>query len=469
MNKKLGLPSVVATGMGLIVATSCLMSLGQGAGAVGVSFIAAMVIACTINICTAMSMAELNAIMPELTGGLAQYTLTCMGPFVSLVTMVGGYLVCNALTGSAECAMFGNSINAVFDTGIPSSVFCVILLVILTVVNLNGVDMFAKIQNVVAYGLCISLVVLGIAGICGLGTGETVEQPWVKSSDPKDVLSLVGLAFFLFLGAEFIIPISKDVKNSRVNVPLGMVLSLVIVFIMQMLIVLGMHNYVLWDDLAENTSPHILYGYNLFGRVGSIWMIVVSIFAVVSTVNSVMGSLPYICAGMAKIGLLPALFEKRNKKGVPFIGTLIVAGVMIIINATGLSSTDSLSFLILTGSVFWMISYIVSNINVIILRKKAPKVPRTFKAPFGILLPVCGIVGNLIMIWNISGDIETKKSIFILCAVVFVFLSIYGVLWTKLVMKRKLFAPIPIKEVMAMENDKYLLVRKKNKGVKENA
>ena len=73
--KKLGLPSVIATGMGLIVATSCLMSLGQGAGAIGVSFIIAMVVACIVNIFTALSLAELNALMPNLTGGLAQYTL----------------------------------------------------------------------------------------------------------------------------------------------------------------------------------------------------------------------------------------------------------------------------------------------------------------------------------------------------------------------------------------------------------
>ena len=43
--KKLGLPSVIAVGVGLIVATSCLMSLGQGAGSLGISFIIAMVMA----------------------------------------------------------------------------------------------------------------------------------------------------------------------------------------------------------------------------------------------------------------------------------------------------------------------------------------------------------------------------------------------------------------------------------------
>lgn len=469
MNKKLGMPSVIAAGMGLIVATSCLMSLGRGAGSIGITFLIAMAIACLINICTAMSMAELNALMPELTGGLAQYTLTCMGPFVSLVTMVGGYLICNVLTGSAECAMFGNSINAVFHTGIPSSVFCVILLVVLMIVNLNGVDMFAKIQNFVAYGLCISLVLMGIMGILGIGTGVKVEQPWVLSSDPKEVLSYVGLAFFLFLGAEFIIPIAKDIENPRHNIPRGMVFSLLIVFGMQALVVLGMHHYVPWNDLTQSTSPHILYGQNMLGTAGSLWMIVVSIFAVVSTVNSVMMSLPYICAGMAKIGLLPAFFEKRNKKGIPYIGTLSIAVIMIAVNITGLSSADSLSFLILTGCVFWMISYIVSNINVLILRKRLPKAPRTFKAPFGILLPLVGIIGNAVMIWNIDSNPDTRLAIFRLCGFLLLLLSVYGVLWTKLVMKRNLFTPIPLHQVMAMENEMYMITRRKHKTIQQGA
>ena len=75
--KKLGLPSVVATGVGLIVATSCLLSLGQGAAAIGTPFIITMIIACVFNILTALSICELNALMPNLTGGMAQYTLAC--------------------------------------------------------------------------------------------------------------------------------------------------------------------------------------------------------------------------------------------------------------------------------------------------------------------------------------------------------------------------------------------------------
>ena len=130
--KKLGLPSIVATGVGLIIATSCLLSIGQGASAIGLPFIITMAIACAFNILTAFSICELNALMPNLTGGMAQYTLACFGPFVSIVITVGGYLTCQTIMGSSEAAMFGNTLSSVL-TGvpIPGSVYSVVLILLL--------------------------------------------------------------------------------------------------------------------------------------------------------------------------------------------------------------------------------------------------------------------------------------------------------------------------------------------------
>lgn len=214
--KKLGLPSIVATGVGLIIATSCLLSIGQGASTIGLPFIITMAIACAFNILTAFSICELNALMPNLTGGMAQYTLACFGPFVSIVITVGGYLTCQTIMGSSEAAMFGNTLsNVLTGVPIPGSVYSIVLILILLGLNLFGVDMFAKVQNIVAYGLIGSLLFLGIMGTIKLGTGQVVEQPAVLSSKPGDVFSLLGLAFFLFIGVEFIVPISTQVKNPR--------------------------------------------------------------------------------------------------------------------------------------------------------------------------------------------------------------------------------------------------------------
>ena len=459
--KKLGLPSVISTGVGLIVATSCLMSLGQGAGALGTGFIISMILACLINICTALCMAELNAVMPNLTGGLAQYTLAGIGPFVTIVTMVGGYIVCQSIAGSVECAMCGNAINAVFDTGIPSSVFCILLLIVLIIANLMGIDMFAKIQNFVAYGLILSLVIMGVLGILGLGTGETVSQTMNMASSFSDCFGLLGLAFFLFLGSEFVIPISKNVKKERKNVPLGMVLSLLIILVMQILVVIGMGRYTNWSDLAASASPHILYGNSLLGYAGSLWMILVSVFAVISTVNSAISFLSYMCAGMAKINQMPEIFLKKNKRGAYYVGILLIGGIMIVVNATGLSSSDSLAFMILVAIVFWMVSYVIADINVLIFRKRLPKAPRTFKVPFGPVIPVIAVIGNIFMIWNIDGDPATRNLIFMIDGIIFLLLAVYAVLWCKFKLKRPMFKPIPAHQVMAMENSLYLIAHKK--------
>ncbi|MGN0643287.1 MAG: APC family permease [Huintestinicola sp.] len=462
MNKKLGLASAVATGVGLIIATSCLLSIGQGAAALGNTFIITMVIACLFNILTALSICELNALMPNLSGGMAQYTLASFGPFVSIVVNVGGYLTCQTILGSSEVAMFGNTMSSVFENvPISGTVYSILLIAILMIFNLFGVDMFAKIQNIVAYGLIFSLTVMGIMGTLKIGTGEIVEQPTVLSTSPSDMFSLLGLAFFLFIGAEFVVPISPQVKNARRNVPLGMVISLLAILVMQIFVTIGFSHYTPWEELGNSTVPHILYGTMLCGKVGTAWMTIVSLLAVISTVNTAMFSISQICCGMAKINLMPAVFLKKNKRGTPYVGLLLVSAAMIIINATGLSTSDQLTFLILTGCTFWIFSYIVLHLDVMVMRKRMPKAPRTFKLPLGPVIPIIGVIGNAFMIWNIDPDLGVKMKIFTIFGIVFAVLSVYAVVWTKLKIKRPLFKPYPVKEVMAMENDLYLEAHKR--------
>lgn len=227
-----------------------------------------------------------------------------------------------------------------------------------------------------------------------------------------------------------------------------MVLSLAIILVMQSILVIGFKNYTPWADLAASASPHILYGTLLLGNVGKVWMAIVAILAVVSSVNS------NIAAGMAKIGLLPEFFMKRNKKGVPYISILIIDGVMLIINATGLSTTDELSFMILSASVILMIAYILVQIDVLILRKRLPKAPRNFKVPLEPVISVIGMAGTAWMIWNIASDNATRFRVYKLCLIMFAVLIVYAVPWLKM-RKQAFFKPVPVEKVMAMENDKY--------------
>ena len=462
--KKLGLGNVVSISVGLVVATSCLVSLGEGAGTLGITFIVAMAIAMLLNMTTIASLSELNALMPNTTGGLAQYTLAALGPFPTLISMVGGYIICNTLSCGVEASIFSFSMENLIGGNIPSIVYTLVTTVIILLANLRGVDMFAKIQDIVAFLLVGSLVVMGFIGMIGMGTGVKVSQPYVLEVDFKSIASMTAVAFWLFIGAEYAIPVSKEVKNAKKNVPLGMMLGLIVIFIMQSIMVFGFHNYVDWGELSESAAPHLVYGYAVLGDAGKIWMTLVGALAVISTQNSTVNSLAVICQGMAKMNMLPKIFAKTNKHKVPWFGQVFVSTSIFIFAYVSDSSADMISFLILAGSVFWMVSYILAHVDVIVFRKRLPKAPRSFKIPGGIIIPVIGIIGTVYMILNISTDPTERLMIWGLTGVCFLILGIYSAIWIKVKMKMKIFKSIPLEKVMAMENDLYYHVRKR-KGV----
>jgi len=184
-------------------------------------------------------------------------------------------------------------------------------------------------------------------------------------------------------------------------------------------------------------------------------MLVITLLAAISSVNTIMSSLAYILMGMAKINLLPSFFAKTNKKGAPVIGILLEAAVFIILNVTGLSSTDSISYMISVLAVLWLISYIVSNLNVILLRRRLPNAPRNFKLPLGPVFPILGMLGSAYMIYNIDPSWDVKLSLYKVVGIVLAALAVYAFIWVKVRVKRPIFKPYPIKEVMAMENELY--------------
>ncbi|MCI9198804.1 MAG: amino acid permease [Lachnospiraceae bacterium] len=389
--KKLGLGSVVSISVGLVVATSCLVSLGQGAGSLGVAFIGAMIIAMLLNMTTVLSLSELNALMPDTTGGLAQYTLAALGPFPTLVSMVGGYLVCNTLSCGVEASIFSFAVADTTGLKIPSIVYTLLMVAAVLVANLFGVDMFAKIQNIVAFLLIGSLAAMGVISV----------------------------------------------------------------------MVFGFHNYTAWDELENSAAPHLLYGYALLGDAGKIWMTLVGAFAVISTQNSTVNSLASICQGMAKMNMMPQIFAKTNRYHVPWFGQVFISTAIFIFAAASNDSSDAISFLILTGSVFWMISYILAHIDVLIFRRRLPKAPRSFKVPGGPVIPVIGIIGTAYMVLNISTDPKERMMIWLLTGATLVILGVYAFFWIRYKMKMPVFKSVPPEKVMAMENDLYYLARKR--------
>ena len=161
------------------------------------------------------------------------------------------------------------------------------------------------------------------------------------------------------------------------------------------------------------------------------------------------------------MNMMPQCFGKTNKNGVPYIGVWFVSIAIMIFAVISNGSTDAISFMILVGSVFWMISYILAHVDVLILRRRLPKAPRSFKSPGGGLLQIIGILGTVYMVLNISTDPAERNAIWLITIVVFAILAVYAFFWIRYKMKIPVFKSVPLEKVMAMENSMYYVVRRR--------
>lgn len=451
--KKLGLGSGVAVCVGLIVATSCLVSLGTGMGLAGKAFIIPLFIVMILNAFIALSFGELHHLMPGVDGGTGQYLLTSFGPVPSIIGNVSAYVITMVLASTAELAMCGVVLCQLFFPNIDPRIVSLVVLAFFFVVNCFGVDVFSKVQNLVVILLIGSMILFGVFGSLGLGTGEMI--PAAQQSTPAitgigPLMSLSALAFWLYIGVEFVIPVAKEMKNPKRDVLLSMILGLVLLFVVQAILGNGMANYVDLSVLAAdpNGTPHMTFAENLFGTPGKYWMGVVTILAAVSTMNTVYVSTSKILQGMAEEGMMPKILSKTNRHDAAVNGLILMGALDAILLISNIAMTGGITFVILAASCFWLVTYILIHAAVLVLRRRYPNAPRNKKLLFAGIPQIIGILGNVYMIWFIA-DGDTRIKIFEIFGVLFALLIAYSFVWTCGVMKAKPFKPVDLDVINA--------------------
>ncbi|MDR1961466.1 MAG: APC family permease, partial [Gracilibacteraceae bacterium] len=151
----------------------------------------------------------------------------------------------------------------------------------------------------------------------------------------------------------------------------------------------------------------------------------------------------------------PKIFAKTNIHGAPPVGMLcLVAGDLLLI-LTGLVNTSGLITMLLAGSCFWIASYIITHINVLALRRRYPETDRNKKLMFWGIPQILGMIGSVFMVWNIAEG-DARILIYKIFFVMFVILAVFAAMWSKFVLKKPLFAPAPMDEVLALESPETL-------------
>lgn len=447
LQRKLGFWSCLSIGVGLIVATSTLVSLGQGMGIAGKGFVIAMITAWVLQHFSAQSYSELSCMLPS-AGGIHSYTRVAMGALPAMVATLSGFLIPNMLAAPTELAVAGNIISGSFFSSVNPVYWGLILLTGMVVLNLLGVDIFAKFQIFFTVVMMVSMSVLGIIGLLHLGHSAPVLPEVSFNPMGWKVFGLTALAIWLYIGIEFVAPMAEEVINPNKNIPKAMAIGLLFIFIVNLLYGFTSLKYVPMEELASSNAPHILVAKAILGKPGAITISVISIFASLSTLNTVIGVVPRILYGMGVNKELPRFFGMIHKSfktphyGIIFIGSMIAIGY-----AGGIAHASNLVVFIMAACCSWLVTYIIAHINVIILRLRYPKVNRPYKSPFFPVPQILGIVGMTYSILHIAPLPEMAPQIYTIAGLLVAAAVLYAVIWLKFVHPAPMFKPLTFEEV----------------------
>ncbi|NIB38287.1 APC family permease [Pseudomaricurvus alkylphenolicus] len=430
----LGLKSLIAVGVGLVVSQGIMALMLQGVGIAGIGFLLPMTLAFVIALANAASFSELALMFPK-ARGFSEYTEVALGHFPAMMGAYSGYVVVAMFAIPTELMLVDLLVGALYPGVFPPLVLGSGVLVLFTVLNIIGVDVFAKAQSVLAFTMILSLSVLGLSALAGEPSADATFANLFTQWNPSnvDLFALVTMAIWGFVGAEFVCPLTQECKSPERNIPRAMFLSTAIIFTVFIIYCLGALHYVPAEKLAGGPLPHVDYAKAVFGDSGLVFITIAGLTAVCSTVNTTLASVPRMLQGMARDRqALPQFMVLHPKSGTPWVAIVFMA--LLVGIPMALMSAEDISTMLISASLCWLLAYLIAHCSVLVLRKRLPEKSRPFKTPFYPMPQLIGIGGITYALLHAAPSPELVGQIYGNTGLVLGVVSVATLLWIKFAM-----------------------------------
>lgn len=451
LKRVLGFPSLFGIAVGLVVAQGVLVGILQGLGIGGATFFVSIMIAFVMTICYIFTYSELSLMMPK-AGSFSSYTEVSIGHFPAIVGTLSAYISPSAFAGAAELFL----LEYIFEALYPGtfSYLGVMIVVVLSLANLLGVDFFSKVQNLFAYIMIAALILLGIMGLLHSNPQGGSLSSIVLDLQQLDlgVFSLAIIALFAFVGFEFVCPMIEETKQPSKTIPRVMIFSAIVLLAVYFLISLAAYLVIPSNELAGSDIPHFIFVDAVFGEQGKLVLAILAVTATCSTLNTVLATLPRMLYGMAQNKQLPSIFKHLHPKTkVPWAGILLIAAILLVPMFLLRDQQGIILLMLISAGAVWILAYIISHINVMVLRKRYPDFARPYKTPWYPVPQILGIIGMIYMFINNSPTPEMTVQVYTNVGLIILTTGLYAAFWIKFKMKKDFFTPEAIEIVL--DND----------------
>jgi amino acid transporter len=450
--RAVGLPTAISTVFGLIVATTVLVSVGQGFAASWI-FLAALGIGLLAMYMQAISFSELATLIPK-AGSMNEYVRAGLGAFAGSLTALMGYIAIMVFPTAAEALFPAIILTDFLEIAGDPKLWVTIIVVLVAALNVFGVRPFAALEITLTAIVAVSLLLFGLIGLFALGSNDPIgsAMPGVDF-DMATLSGLLGLAVFTFVGLEYTCPLAEELDNPRRQLPAGMFIGLALITVPLVLYGAAATRYIPAEELGDPTQlTHMNVAIAMLDDFGKWWMGIVSIAASVSTLNALLAGIPRLLYGMAHTQQVPRPFGYLlPATRAPVVGIVVMALIPIFMNIFDAATSATFIELILAGVLGWATAYILIHATLISLRIREPGAVRPYRSP---LFPLPQLIGTGLLIWaavKIFPVPEVRDNIYEKYLIFLGISALAALLYNAFAMKSLTaqFRPIPLREVYA--------------------
>lgn len=409
LEKVLGSFELTMLGIGAIIGTGIFVLTGLAAAnysgpALVISFILAG-IACGF---AALCYAEIAAMVP-VAGSAYTYGYAALGEFWAWIIGWDLILEYAFAVGTVAIGWSGYFTNILSDLGInlPKAITkapfeggvinlpAALILVVITAILVIGVKESATTNNVIVIiklAVVLLFIVLGVGHVKPANWHPFMPYGW------KGVFSGASIIFFAYIGFDAVSTAAEEVKNPQKDLPRGIIASLIICTVLYIVVSAILTGMVPYLKFKETAAP-VAFALQQVGiNWGSALVAVGAICGLTSVLIVMMFGQTRVLFAMSRDGLLPKVFGHVDSRfHTPVRSTLLVGIVTIII--AGFTPIAIVSELTNVGT---LAAFVIVSASVIVLRKREPDRPRSFKVPFSPVTPILSIAACLFLIANLQ-------------------------------------------------------------------
>lgn len=414
-------PQLMALGVGAIIGTGILTLIGVGVDRAGPSVLLSFAIAGAVCACAALAYAELSAMMPA-AGSAYSYSYAGLGEVFAWVVGWSLILEYSLVVSTVAVGWSGYASPLLMGIGFPEALTrgpelgglinlpAIAIIGGVTGLLLLGTRESARINSVLVVVKTITLL-LFVA--CTLPYFDAANfDPFMPygyvsavgaDGVQRGVMAAAAIIFFAFYGFDAISTAAEETKRPARDLPIAIIGSMAVCTLIYMLVAAAAVGAVPFVRFADSPEPLALILRSI-GQAGVAKVVATTaVIALPTVLLAFLYGQSRIFLAMARDGFLPRGLARISSRGTPLRITLMTAVIVAVL--AGLLPIGKVAALANAGT---LIAFIAVGISLLVLRHRAPDLPRPFRVRAVWAVGLGTIGGCVYLFWSLP--VETRLS-----------------------------------------------------------